>query len=186
MIITCIDFETANHSNASICAAGIAVFEDGVLLESKHWLIRPPRGHGWFLKPFVQCHGISHSEVAREPEFPTVAPDIFKRLSAAELVIAHNAQFDMRKLKGTANYFGLHPPGFSYTCTLTASRRVWPSLSSHSLDSLATHIGHEFRHHNAQEDAEAAGYLFDALRRCGQPSRGMTELAGHFSILKFD
>ena len=31
MIVTSIDFETANHSDASICAAGLAVFENGQL-----------------------------------------------------------------------------------------------------------------------------------------------------------
>ncbi len=45
MIITSIDFETANHSNASICAAGMAVFEDGELTEAPYWLLRPPKGY---------------------------------------------------------------------------------------------------------------------------------------------
>jgi DNA polymerase III epsilon subunit-like protein len=33
-----IDFETANYSRASICAAGLAVFEDGQLSEAPYWL----------------------------------------------------------------------------------------------------------------------------------------------------
>ena len=48
MTITSLDFETANHSRVSICAAGIAVFEDGDLTEAPYWLVRPPKGHGWF------------------------------------------------------------------------------------------------------------------------------------------
>ena len=43
-----IDFETANTSRVSICAAGLAVFENGVLTESLYWLVKPPKGHGWF------------------------------------------------------------------------------------------------------------------------------------------
>ncbi len=38
-----LDFETANHSRVSICAAGLAVFENGVLTESLYWLVKPPR-----------------------------------------------------------------------------------------------------------------------------------------------
>ena len=48
MNMTSIDFETANPSRVSICAAGMAVFEDGQLTEAPYWLVRPPKGHGWF------------------------------------------------------------------------------------------------------------------------------------------
>jgi hypothetical protein len=40
MRIIAIDFETANTSPASMCAAALAVFDDGVLTESLYWLIR--------------------------------------------------------------------------------------------------------------------------------------------------
>ncbi len=63
MNITSIDFETVNHSEASICAAGIAVFEDRQLTESRHWLVRPPKGHGWFREDFIECHGLTWSDV---------------------------------------------------------------------------------------------------------------------------
>ena len=46
MTITSIDFETANPSRVSICAAGMAVFVDGVLTESPYWLVRPPKEIG--------------------------------------------------------------------------------------------------------------------------------------------
>ncbi len=46
MKITSIDFETANPSRVSICAAGVSMFEHGQLVESLYWLVRPPRGHG--------------------------------------------------------------------------------------------------------------------------------------------
>jgi len=54
-----LDFETANHSRVSICAAGLAVFEDGELAESPYWLVRPPKGHGWFRDDFIECHGLA-------------------------------------------------------------------------------------------------------------------------------
>ena len=163
MIVTSIDFETANLSDASICAAGIAVFDDGELVESRHWLVRPPKGHGFFREDFIECHGIKWSDVRDEPEFSCIAPEIIERLTRADLVIAHNAQFDMRKLKGTLNHFAIPCPEFNYLCTLRAARKVWPDLPGHGLGMLAAHIGHQFRHHNAQDDAEAAGRVLYAM-----------------------
>lgn len=183
MIITSIDFETANYSDASICAVGIAVFDNGNLLESKHWLVRPPKGHGWFREDFVECHGISRFDVYNEPEFPGIAPEIIERLTRAELVIAHNAQFDMSKLRGTMQHFGLPCPGFDFLCTLKAARRVWPDLpGGHGLGMLAAHIGHQFRHHNAQDDAEAAGRVLYAMMRDTKSATPM-ELAKSVNVM---
>jgi hypothetical protein len=61
-------------------------------------------------------------------EFRAIAPELFARLAAADIVIAHNAGFDMRKLQGTATHFGLALPSFEYLCTLMLARRVWPQL----------------------------------------------------------
>lgn len=168
MLVTSIDFETANYSDASICAAGIAVFEDGELIESRHCLVRPPKGHGWFREDFTEVHGTTRFDVQNEPEFPAIAPEIAERLTRASLVIAHNAQFDLRKLRGTLGHFGLPCPEFECLCTLRAARKVWPELPSHGLGALAAHIGHQFHHHNAQDDAEATGrVLFAMMREAG-------------------
>ena len=56
MTFVSIDFETANYSRASICAAGMAVFVDGVLTEAPYRPVRPPKGHGWFLEMDRQPH----------------------------------------------------------------------------------------------------------------------------------
>ena len=163
MNITSIDFETANYADTSICAAGMAVFEDGDIVEPPYWLVRPPKGSGWFREDFTECHGLTWFDVRNAPEFSAIAPEFLERLTRADIVIAHNAPFDMRKLRGTLLHFGLACPEFDFLCTLYASRRVWPDLPSHGLGALTTHIGHDFHHHNAQEDAEAAGWVLLAL-----------------------
>ncbi len=103
-----IDFETANHSDASICAAGMAVFEDGKLTESTYWLVRPPKGHGWFLDGFIEIHGLTHLDVLDEPQFSEIAPEFLARLTSADVVIAHNAEFDIRKLRGGYTVSGMN------------------------------------------------------------------------------
>ena len=164
MKIVAIDFETANYSELSICSVGIAVFENNQLADTFYSLIRPPKGHGFFRTDWITgCHGICHTDVYNAPEFPAVAPEIFARLSAADVVVAHNARFDMRVLRATVDHFSLQCPAFDYLCTLTLSRRIWPGLKAYSLDVLAARIGHQFDHHRALADAEAAGRILLAM-----------------------
>ena len=165
MTITCLDFETANPSRASICAAGVAVFEDGQLTESPYWLVRPPRGHDWFHPLFIECHGLRPRDVAGAPEFPGIAPALLARLTRADVVIAHNAAFDIAHLRQTLDHFGLPKPDFEYLCTVRLARKIWPQLLNHKLNTLAAHIGHRFQHHHAQADAETAGRVLLALMK---------------------
>ena len=166
MTITSIDFETANQSRVSICAAGLAVFENGNLTEASHWLVRPPKGLGWFLPEFTEnCHGLTWFDVQDASEFPAIAPELLERLTRSDIVIAHNAQFDIGALQATLNHFGLACPEFNYLCTYRVAERIWPDLPNHQLNTLAAHIGHEFQHHHAQSDAEAAGRVLLAMMK---------------------
>jgi DNA polymerase-3 subunit epsilon len=166
MTFTSLDFETANYSRVSICAAGLAVFEDGTLTETTYWLVRPPKGHGWFHEAFIDCHGLTHLDVLDAPEFPAIAPQLLARFNRSDLVVAHNAPFDLAHLRATLDFFGLSCPEFDYICTCQLARRVWPDLPDHKLSTVATHIGHEFQHHHAQSDAEAAGRVLLAMMKC--------------------
>ncbi len=187
MTITSIDFETANPSRVSICAVGMAVFENGVLTETPYWLVRPPKGHGWFWESFIECHHLTHLDVLDAPEFPAIAPEFLERLTRSDLVIAHNAGFDIGVLRDTLNHFGLPCPEFEYLCTCRLARRVWPELPNHQLPTLATHISHEFEHHHAQSDAEAAGRVLLAMMKHANANTPVELLhltgmvAGHFS-----
>lgn len=165
MTITSLDFETANYSRVSICSAGLAIFEDGNLMESPYWLVRPPKGHGWFHEVFIECHGLTHLDVLDAPEFPAIAPEFLARLTRSDIVIAHSAAFDIEHLRATLNHFGLPCPQFEYLCTCNLARRIWPDLSDHKLRTLAAHIGHKFNHHHAQADAEAAGRVLLAMMK---------------------
>jgi DNA polymerase-3 subunit epsilon len=165
MRTACIDFETANTSDASICATGIAVFDDFTLTESLYWLVRPPKGHGFFLPGFTEIHGLRWFDVQAAPEFKDIAPEVLERLESADFVVAHSAPFDLRKLAGTLQHFNIPCPEFVCLCTLQLSRLVWPDLPSHGLGALADHIHHKFQHHNAQADAEAAGRVLMAMAK---------------------
>lgn len=166
MTFAALDFETANYTDASICAAGVAVFTDGELVQSRHWLVRPPKGHGFFR--FTHVHGLTWFSVRGSPEFPTVAAELLPILTSADCVVAHNESFDLRKLRGTLAHFGLDCPALPHLCTYQLARRAWPELASHSLGPLMQHLGRPFKHHHALEDAEAAGHvLLAAMEQLG-------------------
>jgi|GEM_PF-1818032 len=54
-------------------------------------------------------------------------------------------------------HFRMLCPWFGYSCTFRVLERIWPDLPDHRLNTLAEHIGHQFHHHNARDDARAAG-----------------------------
>ncbi len=192
MTIACLDFETANRNHTSACAVGLAIFDQkrskGVppmfsadsrpelpsndetgspydLVESPYWVVKPPKGHGWFREDFTEIHGLTWFDVQDAPDFAGIATEVLEHLSKADIVIAHNASFDLSVLKQTLTHFGLACPAFDYLCTLGLARRLWPELPNHQLNTVAAHIRHEFNHHHAQSDAEAAGRVLLAMMK---------------------
>ena len=157
MEMLCIDFETANSSRGSVCSLGIAVFSAGRLTESLEWLVRPHRSLDYF-DPFnVSIHGIHSADVRTAPEFNAVMPHLLSKLKPGIMVLAHNAAFDISVLRSVLDLYGVPYPEFDYLCTCKAASKVWPDMENHKLDTVCAHIKHKFKHHNAKDDAEAAG-----------------------------
>ncbi len=180
MKITCIDFETANAARGSVCSVGVAVIRDGDIIESCERLIRPHFSCCYF-DPFnTAIHGISSSDVKDAPEFDELSPWFFNLLDT-DLVIAHNAAFDIGVLRHACDLYGMKYPEFDYFCTCKAAQRFWPELWNHKLNTLCDYIGHEFVHHNAKEDAEAAAkVLLTMLNSSPYPTPAL--LAEHLNI----
>ncbi|MBP1970103.1 DNA polymerase III epsilon subunit-like protein [Virgibacillus natechei] len=87
--------------------------------------------------------------------YPQLWPILDKYVSN-NIVIAHNASFDMSVIRHTLDYFNLPYPEMDYLCTANISKKVWPNLMNHKLNTLADHHGIEFEHHHALEDARVA------------------------------
>ncbi|MGE4563528.1 MAG: 3'-5' exonuclease [Victivallaceae bacterium] len=162
MKICCIDFETANSARGSACAVGLAWIEAGQITGSTGKLIRPHRSCDQF-DPFnIGIHGIHPRDVADAPEFGELAPWLFAMIEA-DLVVAHNAAFDMSVLRALCALYGLPYPAMRYLCSCKSAMKLWPELENHKLDTLAGHIGHCFEHHDAEADAATAGKLLLAM-----------------------
>ena len=121
MKLTGLDFETANGKNGSICAAGCAVLENGVVTERHEWLIYPHEGYRWMRPDFTDIHGIHYWDVCKCQELPAVWPEMQRMLLAADCVVIHNAPFDLRHLRSVLELYELPPVASLILAPLTNS-----------------------------------------------------------------
>ena len=160
-----IDFETANETRASPCSIGLAWIDDGTVTEVEHYFIKPP---GMRFAGFnVAFHGIGPEHVKNADEFPALLSRLAPRL-AGRTVLAYNASFDMSVIRSTCDYYGISYPEFDYLCTVKIAQQAWPALSAHKLNLVCDHLGIDFNHHDAAEDARAcATVALSAIRVVG-------------------
>ena len=106
----------------------------------------------------IQIHGITPDQVAHKPKFDALWDRIRPHLEG-RILVAHYAVFDTRVLRSLLKTYHLEKPQASYACTVEISRRVWPDLPNHKLDTVAGHLGYSFHHHQALDDARACAYI---------------------------
>jgi len=164
---TAIDFETANPSTASACAVGLARVRGGRVVATASWLIQPPPGHDEFAEWNTRIHGIRATDVVAAKRWTDQLDDL-AAFAGADVLVAHNAGFDMNVLKRACAATGDPCPPYRYVCSLQVSRKVY-DLESYRLPLVAAAAGFgEFPHHDAGADAHAcAQIIIDAARRMG-------------------
>lgn len=162
-----IDFETANRFSGSICSVGIAIYNDNCLVDSEYWLVKPHEDYSDFEYFNTKLHGIDYDAVKDALEFDAVYDQILPYLPN-KILVAHNASFDMSALRNVLSLYNIPYPEIEYVCTYKIAAKVWDSLENHKLDTLCNHLGHNFEHHNALQDAIACGsILTSALEKTG-------------------
>jgi DNA polymerase-3 subunit epsilon len=153
---TAIDFETANNARRSACALGVVKVVDGQISDAKHWFIKPDPFEVGFYQHRV--HGIGIEVLEDKPTFPEIWQEIKPYLSG-QLLVAHNLSFDMFVLKDACEYFDLDFEFRAGFCTMHAAKANWVGELSYGLSYLASRIGHQFKHHDALEDAVACALI---------------------------
>ncbi len=167
MDFTAIDFETANSSSASACAVGLARVRDGRVVATQGWLIRPPAGHDRFFDINIRIHGIRPEDVAGAPDWSTQLADLIA-FAGDDVLVAHNAGFDMTVLRRACEATGDSHPAYRYLCSLQMARKTY-ELDSYRLPLAAAAAGYlDFAHHDAAADALACAHIvIDAAARAG-------------------
>jgi DNA polymerase-3 subunit epsilon len=156
-----IDFETADNGRDSACAVGLARVEDGKITRTGYRLIRPPRE----TMLFTYIHDITWEDVAGEPSFGELWPELAIFFSGIEFIAAHNAPFDRGVLYACCAASGLKAPPQPFVCTVQLSRKelgMKPATLSH----VCHHLGIPLKHHNALSDAEACARIMLTVEQC--------------------
>jgi DNA polymerase III subunit epsilon len=177
---TAIDFETANASSASACAVGLVRVRGGRVVETANWLIKPPPGHDRFFEFNTGIHGIRAEDVIDVPGW-SAQLGALQAFAGDDVLVAHNAGFDMAVLRRACEATGDACPPYRYFCSLQVSRKVY-ELESYRLPFVAAEAGYgNFPHHDALADALACAHIVvDAAARSG--ARDLDALAEATSV----
>ncbi len=151
-----LDVETANADLASICSIGIATFEDGEMTDEWCSLVDPKDQFSAINK---RVHGIDEGMVNGYPTYATLADELNRKLSNS-VVVSHGS-FDRTAIFRAAARWSVSPPTCKWLNSQTVTRRTWPQFAQrgYGLKNVSEHIGYEFKHHDALEDAKAAGQV---------------------------
>lgn len=150
MRIVALDFETANNSCASACALGIAIYEEGELVDNFEWYLKPANRYNYFTNTSI--HGISKEDVENEEEFVFYYEEL-KDILKDSVIVAHNALFDIGVLNAVCDVYGLDHFKNDYIDTVTISRKVYPELYNHKLNTVCDYLHIDLSHHNGKSDA---------------------------------
>lgn len=106
-------------------------------------------------------HGITNAMVAGKPTIREVLPALFEFIDSGDILLIHNAAFDMGFLREAARRWTARCPLRPVFCTLALARKRIPELSSHRMDLLvAQFLGKARADHRALGDADALRQLF--------------------------
>ncbi len=159
MRFVALDVETANEDLGSICQVGVLTAEWKSYVDPEDY----------FDPVNVSIHGITELTVAGAPTFPGVSPILDRTLQDVGVVASHT-HFDRVAIQRAHEDYDLAPPFCIWLDTARVARRTWEevSRSGYGLSDLCSMIGYSFQHHDALEDAKAAGQvLLAAMKKTG-------------------
>ena len=138
--VVVVDLETTGGSAQSgdaIIEIGAVRLAGGRVAARFQRLVDPRRP----LPPFItRLTGISDAMLRGQPGIETALRE-FLDFAGTDVLVAHNASFDVSFLDAAAQRVRGSGLAQSHLCTLRLARRLLPQLRRRSLDSLAGHLG---------------------------------------------
>lgn len=145
-----IDVETAQGPRWSICQIGIVKVENGEIKETFSHLVRPPENI--YFAGNTRVHGITPQRTIDSPLFPEIWKEIEPCIEG-NLIVAHNAAFDIDCLKQTLKYYNIEIPNFKFDCTYLKTGKKLKDLCTELNISISNH-------HDALSDAIACAQAY--------------------------
>lgn len=178
-----IDVETANKDAGSICQIGFARFAGGELIDNWSWLVHPQT---FFSRFNIAIHGIRPGDVTHAPDWAAIHDTVAELLSG-QIVVSHTA-FDVTALTRAGLAHARPPIEARWLDSVRVARRAFPELrdqGGYGLANLRGHLALDFQHHDAGEDARAAGHVIQAAVARSGRSVADWLLAAHRPIRDF-
>ena len=152
------DIETTGLSNktSKIIEIGAVKIKAGEIIDRMDIFV-DPECH--ISEEITELTSITDEMVKGAPK-EREALEIFLSFAGDDMLIAHNANFDIGFIRVAAERQGL-PFGNTYLDTVGLSRYVNPELNKHKLNIIAEHYGIvQEHHHRADDDAEVLARIF--------------------------
>lgn len=156
MDFVAIDVETANADMSSICQIGLVYFKEGELCEEWKSYIDP---EDFFDGINISIHGIDESTVQGAPQLPEIADTLYRFLDD-KITVCHT-HFDRVSIRKAFDKYGIRPPENIWLDSASVARRTWKEFAwgGYGLRNICEKLEYKFKHHDALEDAKAAGYI---------------------------
>lgn len=137
---------------------------DDLVVDRFTTLVQPPPSVDHFSPFCVSIHGITSDQVRGAPTWPDALAELI-RFADGQVIVAHNAAFDMGVIRSACSEMDMAWPELHYACSLVIARRTW-SLLSYSLPWVAEAAGHTLLdHHDPTADASAAAAVMIAAKQ---------------------
>jgi DNA polymerase III epsilon subunit family exonuclease len=189
-----LDIETTgiNPYSDRIIEIGISAFTIDGESETYQTLINPERH---IPEQVTSIHGITDDMVADAPACASVLPDVIAFVKSSPLVI-HNSRFDLSFLEMECRRAQIKLPSWVSYDTVILSRKSFPEIVNHKLDTLCRYFAVSLEHHRGLQDAVGCMEIFRHCIRHADPSKrwtfadlntfsGGTESAGFIRELAF-
>lgn len=148
-----LDVEFADSSNqGTICSIGIAVFENGQVIQEYNKKVRPPDNK--YHKHQITKMNFSPEETENAPTFKDIYPEIHELLHN-NIVVAHNAfSTEKTSIRKARELYGIEDElNIDWICT----KKICCDCG---LEIAARVCKIDLKHHDALSDAIACGHLY--------------------------
>ncbi|MFD6507925.1 3'-5' exonuclease [Bacillus sp. NPDC060175] len=156
-----IDFETTgfNPYNDKIIQVAAVKYRNHELVDQFVSYVNPERS---IPDRITSLTGITNYRVSDAPTIEEVLP-LFLAFLHTNVIVAHNASFDMRFLKSNVNMLGLPEPKNKVIDTVFLAKKYMEHAPNHKLETLKRMLGIRLSSHNAFDDCITCAAVY---QRC--------------------
>ncbi|MGE7630886.1 3'-5' exonuclease [Bacillus paramycoides] len=156
-----IDFETTgfNPYNDKIIQVAAVKYRNHELIDQFVSYVNPERP---IPSRITSLTGITNYRVSDAPTIEEVLP-LFLAFLDTNIIVAHNASFDMRFLKSNVNMLGLPEPKNNVIDTVFLAKKYMKHAPNHKLETLKRMLGIRLSSHNAFDDCITCAAVY---QRC--------------------